>query len=311
MKVLHVTNLYPTTKNTTYGIFVKEQIDALKDNKMESYYFINAKEKGLKSYIKAFVALRSIVKPFDIIHCHHQFSVIPLIFSRKKIILSVLGDIKKRSFVNRFVFNIVKHKCKKIIFKNYLPNLNSKYYLLPNGVNTDVFFKSSRYEARSILNLDQEKNYILFVSNGSLSNPIKRKDKFDEILTILNKDKIKFHELILSNISRDQVIHYYNAANLMLVTSDHEGSPNAVKEAMSCSLPIVSTPVGDVQKNLKDVTNSFVSDNFNTKDLVELVKKISLNEESNSRDIIFDLKLDLSSKVNELKYLYKLVYEES
>jgi len=47
-----------------------------------------------------------------------------------------------------------------------------------------------------------------------------------------------------------------NAADCLLVTSDAEGSPTVVQEALASNLPVVSVDVGDIPERLEGVTCS-------------------------------------------------------
>jgi glycosyltransferase involved in cell wall biosynthesis len=49
---------------------------------------------------------------------------------------------------------------------------------------------------------------------------------------------------------------YMNAADCLVLLSRMEGSPNVVKEALMCNLPIIATKVGDIPELLCDVEPS-------------------------------------------------------
>jgi glycosyltransferase involved in cell wall biosynthesis len=47
----------------------------------------------------------------------------------------------------------------------------------------------------------------------------------------------------------------YASSDALLVTSEVEGSPNCVKEALACGVPVVTVEVGDVTEMLAGLTN--------------------------------------------------------
>jgi glycosyltransferase involved in cell wall biosynthesis len=50
-----------------------------------------------------------------------------------------------------------------------------------------------------------------------------------------------------------------NASDVVLLTSTHEGSPNVVKEALACNVPVVAVDVGDVSLRLASVQGCYVA----------------------------------------------------
>ena len=83
-----------------------------------------------------------------------------------------------------------------------------------------------------------------------------------------------------------------SACNLMIFVSKHEGSPNVIREGLSCNLPIFSFGIGDVSEHLIDVKYSEIVFNENIKKMRKQIQNFLLknpNARSNGRKKMVNL----------------------
>jgi glycosyltransferase involved in cell wall biosynthesis len=128
-------------------------------------------------------------------------------------------------------------------------------------------------------------NRVLTVLGVGRLAPQKRFDRFLRVLGLLKQRcEIPFKAVIvgdgplrpeLERMARDARLYpgtlefcgcvsnvqaIYQNADILLLTSDHEGTPNVVMEAMACGLPVVATGVGDIPDLVQHGTSGFVVD---------------------------------------------------
>jgi teichuronic acid biosynthesis glycosyltransferase TuaC len=89
---------------------------------------------------------------------------------------------------------------------------------------------------------------------------------------------------LASGVTPDRIPLLMNAANCLLLTSSIEGSPNVVKEALMCNLPVIATPVGDVVELLDGVVPSHVCEPSEAALAEALVESLRDPRRSNGRE---------------------------
>jgi glycosyltransferase involved in cell wall biosynthesis len=116
-----------------------------------------------------------------------------------------------------------------------------------------------RDEARQKLNLGQsDKKLVLVLLGGAKSRPEKRVDIVEAAITLVQKTDPSIELVLVSGKPHDQIPLYINACDVLLLVSVAEGSPNVVKEAMACNLPVVSVPVGDVPDLISNTAGCYL-----------------------------------------------------
>jgi glycosyltransferase involved in cell wall biosynthesis len=277
-KLLFVTNMYPTVNNPFFGIFIKEQIDALKKNHtfQEEIYFINGLYKSKLEYIKSIFTIPYIIvknKP-DIIHIHYGISGLFLLFYKPTIpvYLTLHGSdflIHGSNKWQVWISKVIAKRVNKIFVQNQEMRdlgitINPNIEILTCGVDTD-FFKPLDSKR-----LTFNKKVIVFPSS-----PKRLEKNYSLFSKVLKKIEIQLNEKVIikciDKMNRIEIRDLLSSANCLLMTSISEGSPQVIKEALSCGLPVVSTPVGNVKEMVKNVPNCYVSDSFNVEELSSLV----------------------------------------
>lgn len=126
---------------------------------------------------------------------------------------------------------------------------NQPKLVLTNGMNFKNFGPLSMDDARSSLGWSTDRTHLFFPSNKE--RPVKNFELARELFAALETMVDEKLELHLPPMGKQEEMNaYYRAADITLLTSLHEGSPNVVKESLWCGTPVFSTPVGDVAEHL-------------------------------------------------------------
>jgi len=307
--------LFVSSGNNKDGLspIVRNQGESLIRNGVQIIFFtING--KGFKSYFLHIFKLRKFLKQnkFDIIHAHYTYSAyVAALSGAKPLIVSLMGSDVISKINSKFLLQLFcKLFAKQIIVKSldmYQCLKISEAEIIPNGVDIEKFKSIEKEECLVNLGWDISKIHILFAADPT--RPEKNFSLTQKALTLLKLDyDIVLH--LMQDLPHEIIPVYMNASDVIILSSLHEGSPNVIKEAMSCNCSIVATDVGDIRLIIGETEGCYLS-SFDPEDMAEKIHLAlqfsNLKGKTNGRQKIITLGLDSDTVAHRIIKIYKSV----
>ena len=173
----------------------------------------------------------------------------------------------------------------------------SRFFVQPLGVDYETFPLIPKEKACELLGV-KNRRYALFSDKSC--TVLKRKDIADAIISEM---KGEYELLYMCNVKAEKVPYYVNACDFLLLTSDEEGSPNIIREALAVNKRVFSVDVGDAKEQLKDLANSsIVSRNPHEASLT--IKSVLQRPYTDNTRERLRKRLDMNNTVSALAELY-------
>ena len=306
MKVLFI-----CSGNNVTGVspIIKNQGASLaSENVTLEYFTING--KGIIGYMGAISSLKKQIQAnsYDIIHAHYSLcGFVASMAGAKPLIVSLMGSDVQSNWIYLSVIKIfIRKKWQATIVKSKEMHdilSISGVNVVPNGVDFSRFYPIDPKNALKKLNWDSKKKYILFAAD-----PSRYEKNFELASKAIKSLNLKNTVLkYLDNVSNDDMFLFYNASDVVLLTSLWEGSPNVIKEAMACNSKIVCTNVGDVQNVIGSTDGCFIT-TFEPENVSENIKNaLAFKGFTNGRNNVSHLE---SKKIAKILFgLYRSIIQ--
>jgi teichuronic acid biosynthesis glycosyltransferase TuaC len=311
MRILAITNMYPSTAHPSQGVFVEEQIKGLRSIGLEvGVLVVDRRQEGPAAYYRMRSKVRNVVARFepDVIHVmyggvmadqivrHHHVCPMVVTFQGSDLLGENLSG-WTRKMISQYGVRCSKRAARGaeavIVVARILAGVlrgvaeADKVRVIPCGIDLERFKPMDSLSCKQRLGWNPHSFHVLFASSNG--DPVKRPRLASAAIEHL-KGPDRLVELhFMRGIPNAEVPMWLGASDAFLLTSLQEGSPTIVKEALACGLPLVSTDVGDVAERIRGIEGCYLA----SADPAELARKLALVWQRRQR-------LDCRSRLEEL-----------
>lgn len=275
-------------------------------------------------YMQRLPRIRRLARNADLVHAHYGYcGLLARAQWKRPVVVSFMGSDVNGSMRDGQFAGIRSH-CESWVNRKLTSRLAStvivksaamaealspiQSYVIPNGVDLELFRPSERRTARTELGFAHDQKLVLFP--GCPQRPNKGFALAEEVVAQLRQSQFPNIKLVeLWNIAPRDVPRYLNACDVMLLASLAEGSPNVVKEAMACNLPVVASPVGDVKELLGGVPGNKICDRTVMAMTDAIANLLRQEIPSRGRERIQDLGLSLREVALKVMHVYRTVLD--
>src|SRR3989338_6351073 len=124
----------------------------------------------------------------------------------------------------------------------------------------DTFVKYSK---------DRGQASLIIVGEGNLKS---------DLQDYVKKMQVEDNVFFMGNLKQEDLAGLYRASDLLLLTSNFEGMPRCVLEALGCGLPVVTTDVGEVRRVVKNGWSGEVVESFDPAEISKALEKVLKNQ---------------------------------
>lgn len=262
LKVLVLTNMFPTSERPDLGSVVREQVRELANLGVRSDIVVIRGQQSKRAYFSVARSLPGLVRrsPFDLVHAHYGLSGAVAMVQRHLPVVTTFHGSDTGYVPWQRVVSWAVARLSTPIFVSRLGAERlglPKGVVIPCGVDIERFQPMPRAEARERLGWSFDEPVALLP--GGRANRVKRADLFDSAVEHARATIPELRGATLENLTRDEVQLVLNAVDVTVMTSDSEGSPVTIKESLACETPVVSVPVGDVPDVISGLPGCFVA----------------------------------------------------
>jgi teichuronic acid biosynthesis glycosyltransferase TuaC len=257
VRILCVTNMYPSPQRPGSGAFVCQQVEQLRrfGHTVDVINILGFQSK--MNYLRCtldVIRMTSAVA-YDIVHAHYGYSAYPAMFRlQAPLVITLHGTDVLGNIFERLCTRAVSHFADAVIVVSEGMRRRIPGIVIPCGVDLGVFKPYDRDKARARLRWPKDRHIVLFPFD-----PARREKRYDlarASVERLVQEGVDAELKTVVNVPNAEMPWCYSAADALLLCSDYEGSPTSIKEALACNRPVVATEVGDVGELLNGIAGT-------------------------------------------------------